>query len=263
MRSVGLDLGARHIAYCEVRAGQVVDRVAVTRLEELASRLGNGTAPACVAFEAAREAWHVHDVLTQWGHQPKIVDTTRLKTIGVGQHKRKNDAIDAERVGEGCRRGGGARHRGASRRASHRSAHIGLADQLRTSGRSWWPRWWGRSWRGGSSGGRRWRRYGRRRCPCSGQCRPRLGVRGAGEAQSGRSDGRGSGEAEAVGPIGVGRPIGSFRSWRNHRHILIARSGRHPLSSLEGDQRGIEPATLGRTAQPTAPVPVRMSTRRN
>ncbi len=98
MRSVGLDLGARHIAYCEVRAGQVVDRVAVTRLEELASRLGKGTAPACVAFEAAREAWHVHDVLTQWGHQPKIVDTTRLKTIGVGQHKRKNDAIDAEHI---------------------------------------------------------------------------------------------------------------------------------------------------------------------
>jgi len=45
-----------------------------------------------VAFEAAREAWHVHDVLEQWGHQPKIVDTTRLQTIGVGQHKRKNDA---------------------------------------------------------------------------------------------------------------------------------------------------------------------------
>jgi transposase len=98
MRSVGLDLGARHIAYCEVRGGKVVDRVAVTRLEELASRLGQGTPPACVAFEAAREAWHVHDVLTQWGHQPKIVDTTRLKTIGVGQHQRKNDAIDAEHI---------------------------------------------------------------------------------------------------------------------------------------------------------------------
>jgi len=45
MRSVGLDLGARHIAYCEVREGKVVDRVAVTRLEELVSRLGPGTPP--------------------------------------------------------------------------------------------------------------------------------------------------------------------------------------------------------------------------
>ena len=98
MRSVGLDLGVRHIAYCEVRDGKVVDRVAVTRLEELASRLGRGTAPARVAFEAAREAWHVHDVLKGWGHEPKIVDTTRLKTIGVGQHKRKNDALDAEHI---------------------------------------------------------------------------------------------------------------------------------------------------------------------
>jgi hypothetical protein len=26
MRSIGLDLGARHIAYCEVRDGEVVDR---------------------------------------------------------------------------------------------------------------------------------------------------------------------------------------------------------------------------------------------
>jgi hypothetical protein len=76
MRSVGLDLGARHIAYCEVREGKVVDRVAVTRLDELASRLGPGTPPACVAFEAAREAWHVHDVVKDWGHQPKVVDTT-------------------------------------------------------------------------------------------------------------------------------------------------------------------------------------------
>jgi transposase len=98
MRSVGLDLGARHIAYCEVRDGKVVDRVSVRSLQELSSRLGPGTVPACVAFEAAREAWHVHDTLKGWGKEPKIVDTTRLKTIGVGQHKRKNDALDAEHI---------------------------------------------------------------------------------------------------------------------------------------------------------------------
>jgi transposase len=96
MRSVGLDLGARHIAYCEVREGKVIDRVAVESLEELKGRVGPGTAPARIGFEASREAWHVHDLLKSWGHEPKIVDTTRLKTIGVGQHKRKNDALDAE-----------------------------------------------------------------------------------------------------------------------------------------------------------------------
>jgi transposase len=93
-----LDLGARHIAYCEVRDGKVVERVAVQRLEQLASRLGPGTPPARVAFEAAREAWHVYDVIKEWGHDAVIVDTTRLKKIGIGEHKRKNDAIDAEHI---------------------------------------------------------------------------------------------------------------------------------------------------------------------
>lgn len=35
MRSVGLDLGARHIAFCEVRDGLVVDRTSVRSLEQL------------------------------------------------------------------------------------------------------------------------------------------------------------------------------------------------------------------------------------
>jgi transposase len=96
MRSVGLDLGARHIAFCEIRDGKVIDRAAVQRLEQLRSRLGPNTPPARVAFESSREAWHVHDVLKSWGHAPKLVDTTRVRTIGIGQHGRKNDALDAE-----------------------------------------------------------------------------------------------------------------------------------------------------------------------
>lgn len=96
MRSVGLDLGARHIAYCEVSDGQVVERAAVQRFEELTTRIGPGTERARVGFEASREAWHVHDQLRSWGHEPVVVDTTRLKLIGVGQHNRKNDALDAE-----------------------------------------------------------------------------------------------------------------------------------------------------------------------
>lgn len=96
MRSVGLDLGKRHIAYCEVVDGKVVDRATVKSLEELASRLGPGTEPAVVVFEACREGWFVHDKLKQWGHTPKMLDTTRVRQMGVGQHNRKNDTIDAE-----------------------------------------------------------------------------------------------------------------------------------------------------------------------
>jgi transposase len=96
MRSVGLDLGARHIAFCEVVEGQVVRRGSVRRLSELEPMLGPKAAAAKVAFEASREGWHVHDVLAGWGKQPVMLDTTRVQQIGVGQHGRKNDALDAE-----------------------------------------------------------------------------------------------------------------------------------------------------------------------
>jgi transposase len=98
MRSVGLDLGVRHIAYCEVKDGQVVERAAVRSFSQLASRLGPKSAPAVVGFEACREGWHVHDTLKKWGHRPRMLDTTRIRQIGVGQHRRKNDAIDAEAI---------------------------------------------------------------------------------------------------------------------------------------------------------------------
>jgi transposase len=96
MRSVGLDLGVRHIAYCEVKDGKVIDRCSVRSFSQLESRIGPDCPPAQVAFEACREGWHLHDKLQGWGHGPRMLDTTRIRQIGVGQHKRKNDAIDAE-----------------------------------------------------------------------------------------------------------------------------------------------------------------------
>jgi transposase len=100
MRSVGLDLGVRHISYCEVADGEVIDRTTVRSLSGLTSRIGPNSAPARVAFEACREGWHVHDTLSRWGHEPHMLDTTRIRTIGVGHHKRKNDAIDAEAIAQ-------------------------------------------------------------------------------------------------------------------------------------------------------------------
>lgn len=96
MRSVGLDLGARHIAFCEVSEGKVVGKGSVRRLSELKDLLGPERGQARVAFEACREGWHVHDTLKAWGHEPVMLDTTRVRRIGVGHHRRKNDAIDAE-----------------------------------------------------------------------------------------------------------------------------------------------------------------------
>lgn len=96
MRSVALDLGAKKIAYCEVRGGEVVDRMTVSSLSSLEPVLGPSAEPARVAIEACREAWFIHATLTGWGNEVLLVDTTRSRQMGVGQHRRKTDRIDAE-----------------------------------------------------------------------------------------------------------------------------------------------------------------------
>jgi transposase len=96
MRSVGLDLGAKKISFCEVQGGKVLARRTVGSLAELRDVLGPNTPKTCVAVEACREAWNVHDELVRSGHEVKLVDTTRVKKLGIGQHGRKTDRIDAE-----------------------------------------------------------------------------------------------------------------------------------------------------------------------
>ena len=96
-RVVGLDLGEK-ISYCEVKDGQVVERATVAGIEGLARLLGPNTPRAKVAFEACREAWAIHDQLVEWGHEPLMIDTTRARQLGIGQHKRKTDRIDAETI---------------------------------------------------------------------------------------------------------------------------------------------------------------------
>jgi transposase len=49
-----------------------------------------------VAIEACREAWVAHDRLRQWGNEPVLLDTTRVRRLGIGEHGRKTDRIDAE-----------------------------------------------------------------------------------------------------------------------------------------------------------------------
>lgn len=106
MRSVALDLGSNRICYCEVREGKVVDRATVRRLSQLEERLGPDASPANVAFEAGRDAWSTQTQLLRWGKQPWMVDTTRVRQLGVGQHGKKTDAVDAETLARAMDRGG-------------------------------------------------------------------------------------------------------------------------------------------------------------
>jgi transposase len=95
MRSVALDLGSR-IAFCEVSDGTVVARATVPQFESLLRWLGPNTPKARVAIESCREAWWAERKLREWGHEPVVIDTTRARKLGIGQHGRKTDRIDAE-----------------------------------------------------------------------------------------------------------------------------------------------------------------------
>lgn len=106
MRKVALDLGARKTAYCEVRDGKVVLRGTENAVRDFEAQLGPEQPEAIVAIEACREAWHVHDLLTGWGNQVVLVDTTRSRRLGIGQHGRKTDRIDAEVLALALDRGG-------------------------------------------------------------------------------------------------------------------------------------------------------------
>ena len=105
MRSVALDLAVRKISYCEIEADQVVARRTVTSLSSLKELLGPECLPARVAIEACREAWHVHAELTRWGNEVLLVDTTRVRQLGIGEHGRKTDRIDAEILARAVEKG--------------------------------------------------------------------------------------------------------------------------------------------------------------
>ena len=99
MRNIALDLGSKGIAVSEVRNGVIIQRLMVADERGLEPILGANTPPARVAFEACREAWHMHDWLKHRGHEPIIVDTTRVRTdVGIGHHGRKTDRIDADKL---------------------------------------------------------------------------------------------------------------------------------------------------------------------
>lgn len=96
-RFVGLDVGRKTEA-CVLKNGKVVARAQLSSRDEQELLLGPGTARARVVLEACRESWHLYDLLTHWGHEVWVADTTRVRQLGIGHHGRKNDRIDAEKL---------------------------------------------------------------------------------------------------------------------------------------------------------------------
>ena len=106
MRSVALDLAVKKISFCEIGAGEVLARLTLSSFSTLKDLLGPECVPARVAIEACREAWHVHSELTKWGNEVLLVDTTRVRRLGIGEHGRKTDRIDAEMLARAVESGG-------------------------------------------------------------------------------------------------------------------------------------------------------------
>lgn len=97
VRKVALDLGLRKTVLAERVDGEV-------RLQQFSSmakvkaHFAGNVGVAEVAFEACSGAWALAKWLTDRGHTPVMVDTTRVGEIGIGHHGRKNDEIDVERI---------------------------------------------------------------------------------------------------------------------------------------------------------------------
>jgi transposase len=85
--------------------GGVRERYKVrTQREALARRFAN--APRCrIAIESCRDSGWVYEHLTGLGHEVVVVDTTRARSIGIGQGRRKTDRRDAEALARAVARG--------------------------------------------------------------------------------------------------------------------------------------------------------------
>lgn len=97
MDKIGMDLGKRKSDVCIMGGPTTVSerfQVATTRpgLTKAFAR----RAAAQIAIESCRSSGWVRALLVELGHEVVVVDTTRVRALGVGQGRRKNDRRDAE-----------------------------------------------------------------------------------------------------------------------------------------------------------------------
>lgn len=97
MTKIGIDLGKYKSDVCVMATAEAVtERMKIATTREALHREFANRPQSQIAIEASRDAGWVHAELTQLGHEVVMVDTTRVRAIGVGQGRRKNDRRDAE-----------------------------------------------------------------------------------------------------------------------------------------------------------------------
>jgi len=94
---IGIDLGKRRSDVCIMGApATVTERCQVTTTRPSLTKAFARRAPAQIVIESCRSSGWVQALLTGLGHEVIVVDTTRVRALGVGQGRRKNDRRDAE-----------------------------------------------------------------------------------------------------------------------------------------------------------------------
>lgn len=122
MEHIAIDLGSRESQICvrDVHGGIVEERRCPTAA--LKRYLSTRAPGARVLVESSAEAFTVADWARDAGHQPKVVPTSLVRALGVGDRGLKNDQRDARKLSEmDCRMGVPSVHIPSALRRDHQA----------------------------------------------------------------------------------------------------------------------------------------------
>ena len=100
MKKVGIDVGKKQSDCCVFgESGKIVERFQVRTRRAALSKVFANREKCEIGIESGRDAGWLHAHLTSLGHEVVVLDTTRSRSIGIGEGRRKSDRRDAEAIG--------------------------------------------------------------------------------------------------------------------------------------------------------------------
>lgn len=100
MKKVGIDVGKKQSDCCVFdESGRIVERFQVRTRRDALSRVFANREECLIGIESCRDAGWICEHLKSLGHEVMVLDTTRARSIGIGEGRRKSDRRDAEVIG--------------------------------------------------------------------------------------------------------------------------------------------------------------------